>query len=150
MDGRLAATHVEHAAVSIADLGETLLLHDALAEMLGSSRENDGEYRYMVHLLKRQLRELGIFLISVPCKGYKTVPRGEEIDVCGGKFKRGLKAAARGLRDTQYIRLEKLTDAQKEKTIAEIQKMSNCMAMITQGAPQKISRPRLELAEASL
>lgn len=107
-------------------LGNTVS-HDVLEGMLKLSRDTDKERYYaLVNKVRNILiRDAGVFLKNIPKKGYLIVPPGEEIDLCKGEFVRGQRTMKRAVAKSLYIRIDRISEQARNRTIEESQKMVN-------------------------
>lgn len=136
MDTREINRINESASVKIAEIQEnTLIPHIVMAEMLETTYDN-GNYGSRVASLKNYLRgKHGIFLKVSRKAGYVIVPHGDEIDLCEGKCVQGVKMIYTGVKQTTDIRLDKVPEPKKQKTITTANKWGNIIGMLRLGRP---------------
>lgn len=141
MDTRQVNVIIERACekISVMEPG-TIITHIVLEEMLEVKRLTDKEKYYSrVSKLRNELRNnYGIFLRTETKVGYSVCKRGKEIDLCLGKVRAGINKIRRGTVEAQYIRVDQITDdGERQRTIAESQKMANILGLVRMGQPQE-------------
>jgi len=106
--------------------------HDVLENMLRLSRDKEKEKYYaLVNKVRKILIwDKGIFLKTIPKKGYLLVPPGGEIDLCKGEFVRGQKTIKRSVAKTVCIRIDRMSEQDRNRTIEEAQRMANLATFI--------------------
>jgi hypothetical protein len=137
MDTRTVNVIVCEAAEKIARIEQgTILPHTTIEEMIGERRLNPrSRYYQLFGKVRRELiRTYGLFLKTVQKTGYEICKHGDEIDLCTGKVKTGMKIVGRATAESQCIRVGEIKDSEKRtRTIETAQKLSNIYGMLKQG-----------------
>lgn len=112
----------------------TMLTHLTLAEMLGETNRTAGYYSMVTRLKKQLVSEHSIFLSSSNRVGYAIAEPGTEIDVADTRCKRGLRQYVGGVKQMQYIAVDKIADEPlKLRTIKIAQDRANIIGMLKMG-----------------
>jgi len=143
MDTRQVNVIISEAAKKIAgiELG-TSLPHLVIEEMLGVQRlEEPQKYYRLVSKLRNELiRDYGIFLETDHKIGYRTCKRGDEIKLCAGEVRSGIRKIWKATAKTQFIRVDEIKDSEKRaQTIAMAQKLANLTGMLKAGQVELLS-----------
>lgn len=119
----------------------TMLTHLALAEILGERVKTAGYYS-MVTRLKKQLRhKCSIFLSCTNRVGYLIATPGTEIDVADMQCERGIRQYVSGVKQMQYIAVDKITDEPlKQRTIKKSQDRANIIGLLKAGGGAYVQR----------
>jgi len=111
----------------------TIVTHLTLEEMTGVSRAKEPQryYRIVSKIKKELQRDCGLFLSTEQKLGYKITERGKEIDLCDGKYLKGIKQSVKAISEMQYIRVDEINnETLRNRTIQVAQSRMNTMTML--------------------
>lgn len=137
MDTRQVNQIVSQVAENIAAMSPGAVIpHLVLGEMLEVDRLKEPQRYYnLISKIKTELmRQHGIFLRTEHKVGYAICLPGDEIDLCEGKCKKGIKTIVRAGIETSQIRLNKIQDeAKRQKTLNGANKIGNIIGLLKMG-----------------
>jgi hypothetical protein len=147
VDSRLTRKLVEDTAKAIAQFAPgTIITHIQMSAFIDvpyniGNKKQDQKYYNLVGKVWRALRDdYGLFLVNEPKVGYRISLFGEEVEVCDGKFRKGVKKMWGAVQDMSKIRIDRIEDPSKRtKTISISQHRANLAGMTRAGLAAKES-----------
>lgn len=129
--------HHNNAAHDLADriapmhdgVGGAFISHLQVENWTGTTRPRT--YGIVARANRILQREHGIFLVNHRGKGYQIARAGEEVDVCREVYETGVRRIARGVAMANHIKMDRLTEAQKSRTLEKTQQMANVYGLLT-------------------
>ncbi len=147
MDTNERALKVREVAGAIANMAPgTMIGHLQMEDLVEADRKDEpGQYYSLVSAVKKALkRDHGIFLKTNMREGYVIARPEENIDLCEGRFIRGIKVQTNAVKECNMIRLDKIKDERKRSETVSRSGQMAAVLMMTRNAFPALKKDSVE------